>query len=480
MKYTTPPLLKSLLLLAILQATVLAATAQKKQPNVIFLLADDLGWGDLSCYGGSKIKTPNLDKLAAQGTLFTQYYQSSPVCSPSRAALMSGRFPATQKIHTAIENTTKGNENKGCADYLDPSLPLVTRLLQQNGYVTGHFGKWHLGSTKESPEPSQYGITTERTGNSNTPNKLPKNDRSTSSKVIVDEVINFITVNKDKPFYVNSWFFDVHAVLEPSKEQLDAVKHLGISDKVPFYSPAQIYYGTLREMDIQIGRLMDKLKEMNLLENTIIIFSSDNGPEDMDVINASHSGVGSAGMFRGRKRSLYEGGTRVPFIVSYPGTVPAGKVDNENVIGGVDFLPTVCAMAGVLLPANAVLDGEDRSDVLMGKTVARKKPLYWEWRFGVSGHLMHKSPTLAIRDGKWMFLMNHDGTRKELYNIPNDPMEMTNLSEKHSDVVKNLSAKLAAWQKTLPPAANLRGAGKIEYPWPGKTRTATPAENMND
>lgn len=465
----------------VIQLSIGQAIGQQKQPNVIFLLADDMGWGDLSCYGGTKIKTPNLDRLAAQGTLFTQYYQASPVCSPSRAGLMSGRYPATQRIHTAIENTSKGNAAKGCADYLDPSLPMVTRLLQSNGYVTGHFGKWHLGSTKESPTPSEYGITRDRTGNSNTPNKLPKNDRSTSSKVIVDEVINFIEESKGKPFYVNTWFFDVHAILEPSKEQLDAVKHLGITDKVPFYSPAQIYYGTLREMDIQVGRLLDKLKELDLLENTIIVFSSDNGPEDIDVINASHSGVGSTGMFRGRKRSLYEGGIRVPLIVSYPGKVPVGKIDNENVVGGVDFLPTICAMTGISLPKGIILDGEDRSGAVLGTSTPRKRPLYWEWRFGVPGHLMHKSPTLAIRDGKWMFLMNHDGSRKELYDIVNDPMEMTNLVEKNAVIAKELSAKLANWQKTLPPANELRTAGKIEYPWPGqKQQVRERAVNFND
>lgn len=466
--------------LLIVMVLLASTTLAQSKPNVIFILADDLGWGDLSCYGGNKIQTPNLDKLAANGTLFTQYYQASAVCSPSRTGLMSGRYPATQKIHTAIEINPQGNAAKGCADFLDPQLPTVTRLLQQNGYVTGHFGKWHLGATKNAPTPGEYGITTERTGNSNTPNKIPKNDRSISSKVIVDEVIKFVEDNKAKPFYVNTWFFDVHAVLEPSKEQLDAVKNLGIYDKVPFYSPAQIYYGTLREMDIQVGRLMDKLKELNLLDNTIIVFSSDNGPEDIDVINASHSGVGSTGMFRGRKRSLYEGGIRVPFIVQYPGKVAAGKVDNDNVIGGVDFLPTVCALANVKIPAGAVLDGEDRSEVITGKVKPRTRPLYWEWRYGIPGHLMNKSPTLAIRDGNWMFLVNHDGTRKELYDVPQDPMQMTNLVEKNSGIVKSLEAKLINWQKTLPPTGDMKNFGRIDYPWPGKPKKATAEDMPND
>jgi len=444
----------------------LANSAAQQRPNIIFLLADDLGWGDLSCYGNAKIATPNIDALAQRGTLFTHYYQSSPVCSPSRTGLMTGRFPASLRVHTALENQPAGNREKGCVDFLDPNTPTVTRLLQENGYVTAHFGKWHLGATADAPPPSTYGISVERTGNSNTTNKLPKADRSASSKTIIDEVIQFVEAYKAEPFYVNSWFFDVHAILEPSQEQLDAVKHLGISDRVPFYSPAQIYYGTLRELDIQVGRLVKKLEELGLLDNTLVIFSSDNGPEDIDVINASHSGVGSAGPFRGRKRSLYEGGIRVPFIVSWPGHVPTGRVDEENIIGGVDFLPTICAIAGVSVPQDQAFDGEDRSACLFGETAARRKPLFWEWRYGVPGHLMHKSPTLSVRDGRWVFLMNHDGSRRELYDIVADPMEMSNLADQQADIAQKLAAQLAHWQRSLPPTKDIKTAGKRIYPWP--------------
>lgn len=446
----------------------LTAVAQRSAPNVVFILADDLGWGDLSCYGNHRISTPNLDQLAAGGTLFTQFYQAAAVCSPSRAALMTGLFPATQRIHTAIGIHSDGNAAKGCADFMDPELPTITRILQHNGYRTAHFGKWHLGATKHSPAPSQYGITTERTGNSNSADPLRVYSRSGSTKTIVDETIGFIESNKETPFYVNVWLFDVHAILEPSKEQLAVTEQLGITDKVPFHSPAQIYYAALLEMDRQVGRLVERLRELDLLDNTIIIFSSDNGPEDMEVINASHSGVGSVGMFRGRKRSLYEGGIRVPLIVHYPGTVPAGRIDNDNVTGGVDFLPTICALAGIKLPADLSIDGEDRSAAWLGKNKARIKNLFWEWRYAVPGHMVHKSPTLAVRQGKWMFLMNHDGSRMELYDIPADPMELTNLAEKNKKLVNELRTKLMSWQKTLPRGNRADHAGVINYPWPGK------------
>src|SRR5690606_36345164 len=148
----------------------------------------------------------------------------------------------------------------------------------------------------------------------------------------------------------------------------------------------------------------DGLERMGLAKDTCVIFSSDNGPEDIQITNASHSGVGSAGPLRGRKRSLYEGGGRTPFIVRWPGRVPAGAVDDGSVIAGVDFLPTVCALAGIELPAGHALDGEDRSAVLRGAAGPRAKSIHWEWRFRVAGHVWNRSPMLAIRDGDWKLL----------------------------------------------------------------------------
>jgi arylsulfatase A-like enzyme len=437
-----------------------------RRPNIVFILADDLGWGDLSCYGGRKIQTPNIDRLAAEGTLFTQFYQSGSVCSPSRAALMTGRFPARDRIHTALEGDAEGNRNKAVADHLDPGLTTLPDLLSAGGYATGHFGKWHLGATKASPPPSEYGIREHRTGNSNDPNRLRSSDRSQSSREIVDEVISFIERHRDRPFHVNAWLFDVHAILHPSREQLDAVRHLGIADKVPFHSPAEVYYGTLREVDIQVGRLLQRLQELGLDKQTIVVFTSDNGPEDISVPNASHSGVGSTGPLRGRKRSLYEGGIRVPFLVRWPGWVQAGWVQSRHVMGGVDILPTLCALTGLPLPSGLQTDGEDQSALWLGREAARKRPLLWEWRYGMPGHLIDKSPTLAIRDGDWKLLVNHDGSRLELYDIAKDPMELNNVAQVHPDVADRLRRVVADWAGTLPPGGFARDAGVIRYPWP--------------
>lgn len=456
----------------------------KKRPNIIFLLADDLGWGDLSCYGNTKITTANLDRLAASGTLFSQYYASASVCSPSRAALLTGRYPARDSIHGHFANHER-NGARGMPDFLNPSLLTLPGLLQQNGYATAHFGKWHLGAGPQAPDLDRYGFDVYKMGGFNSDEVWEVGDTSTqmdisspaarpmSSARVADCVIDFIKTKQEKPFYINAWFLDVHATLNPSKEQTDAVKHLGITGKVPFVSPAQIYYGTLLEMDKQIGRIVNALKEAGLLDNTILIFSSDNGPEDINVINSSHSGVGSAGPFRGRKRSLYEGGTRLPFIVAWPGHIAAGKTDNTSVLAGVDLLPSVSRLAGVTLPSSFLQDGdgEDRSSCWLGETTAREKPLFWEWRANMPGHLFHKSPTLCIREGKWKLLMNEDKSRMELYDMENDRIEWANVAEKNPAIVQRLSAALLKWKATLPASPVDVNAGKINYPWPRNTKT---------
>ncbi|HUR56632.1 MAG TPA: sulfatase/phosphatase domain-containing protein, partial [Opitutaceae bacterium] len=196
-------------------------------------------------------------------------------------------------------------------------------------------------------------------------------------------------------------------------------------------------------------------------------FSSDNGPEEIQVLNAGHSGVGSPGPFRGRKRSLYEGGVREPFIVRFPGRVPAGKIDNTSVVAGVDFMPTVCQLTGVPFPAGHNPDGEDVSDILFGQTRARAHPLMWEWRFNIQGHVWNRSPQLAIREGDWKLLLNPDRSRIELYDIPRDPMQVGNVAAEHPDIVARLSEKVLAWHKEMPTGPTEPAVGKNDYPWPG-------------
>ena len=445
-----------------------AHSARKgKRPNFVFVFADDLGWGDLGCYGNRQIKTTFLDKLAAEGTLFTQFYVNGSVCSPSRTAFMTGHYPARHGVHGHFA-THAQNKARAMPNWLDPKLNTVTTLLKNAGYTTGHFGKWHLGSGNGAPEPGDYGIDEYRTRVSNGPQLEGTSDpyfRAKSTAKIVDRTIDFIEKNREKPFYVNVWTLIPHATLHPTNEQMEPYKRYAPRG-VPYKGAKQIYYATVSDLDRQVGRLIKRIDELGLGDNTLIAFSSDNGPEDFDIGNAVHSGIGDTGPFRGRQRSLYEGGIRMPFIVRWPGRTPAGKVNDTSIVAGVDWLPTVCSLAGVNIPSDLKPDGEDMSTALLGGTSQRNEPLMWEWRFRVFGDMAHRCPMLAIREGKWKLLMNPDSSRIELYDIPNDPTELDNVAPQNPQVVKELSQKVLKWQKTLPPGPVDQAAGSNAYPWP--------------
>jgi arylsulfatase A-like enzyme len=262
-----------------------------------------------------------------------------------------------------------------------------------------------------------------------------------------------------------------HATLNPTPEQMAPFERFSNPD-LPHKSARTIYYASVADLDKQIGRLLDELGKRGLADNTLVVFSSDNGPEEIFIANAGHSGVGSPGPFRGRKRSLYEGGVRLPFIVRWPGHVPAGRIDDTSVISGVDFMPTVCAVAGVAMPTAHRPDGENVSDILFGRSRPRANPLFWEWRFNIMGHVSNRSPQLAIRDGDWKLLVNPDRSRLELYDIPRDPMQVDNVAGQQPEVVARLAERVLAWQRELPPGPSDATAGKNDYPWPGKPGSA--------
>lgn len=454
-------------------AMVLGAAEPPARPNVIFILADDLGWGDLSCYGHPRLRTPRLDRLAAEGTLFTQFYVNGSVCSPSRCAFMTGQYPARHRIHGHYAEQVQ-NAARGMSNWLDPKVPNVASLLRSAGYATAHFGKWHLGGGPGAPLPAAYGFDDTRTMVSNHPgwSEPAATFWPKSTAAFVDETIRFIQANREKPFYVNLWTLLPHAPLNPTAEQMKPYERFSWGQGVVHTSAETIYYASVADLDTQIGRLLDELEKLGLAASTLVLFSSDNGPEDIHITNAGHSGVGSAGPFRGRKRSLYEGGVRTPFIVRWPGHVPAGRVDDTSVVSAVDFLPTLSRLAGVELPAGHVLDGENVGDVLLGQARPRKTDLMWEWRFRIFGEPFHRSPILAIREGDWKLLVNPDRSRVELYDVPRDPTQLNNVAEHHKDVVERLAGKVLAWQKTLPEGPVEAAAGKDDYPWPGKAKPA--------
>ena len=355
-------------------------------------------------------------------------------------------------------------------DWLDPKTPTLASLLKQAGYATAHIGKWHLGGGADAPTPEAYGFDFVRHTTGNKPHWEERNAdpffRAKSTALFVDETIGFIKANKDRPFYANVWTLLPHAPLNPTPEQLKVYESLAPRADDPAFgewmqeylgsakdlkSQMQVFCASLTDLDTQIGRLLQALDDLELADNTIIFFSSDNGAEDYRIGNAANGGVGSTGPLRARKRSMYEGGIRTFGLVRWPGHVAAGRVDETSVLGGVDLLPTICKLTGVTVPDSVQPDGEDVSDIWLGQPRARRKPLHWEWLFRVWGE-EYLPPMLAIRDGAWKLFVNHDGQSAELYNIPKDIAERNNVASAHPDIVKDLTAKALAWQKSLPPS----------------------------
>lgn len=292
-------------------------------------------------------------------------------------------------------------------------------------------------------------------------------ERARSSRVIVDEAIGFLGRHAQEPFLLNVWLNDTHATLDPDEAQLREYEpEMPFGPRGKHVGANAIYYAVATEADKQIGRLLAALDELGLRQNTVVIFSADNGPEDIFVRNAAHSGVGSPGPFRGRKRSLYEGGIRVPFLLRWPGGGgPTGALDYQTSLCAVDLYPTFCALAGVDMPRGE-FDGEDMADVFRGASRERTTPLLWEYRYRVLGHPINKSPMLAIMRQNWKLLANPYGDRIELYDIPVDPMEVDNRAAEHPQVARQLLDELIAWQATLPPGPVDENAGSNSYPWP--------------
>ena len=448
----------------------LATEPLAAKPNVIFILTDDQGWNDAHFAGHPYVKTPNLDKFASQSTWLRQFYVASTVCSPSRCGFMTSHYPARHLIHGHFA-AHEQNQQRHMPNWLDPQTATLPGLLKGAGYKTAHFGKWHLGHGEGAPPPQAYGFDVSKVVNGNGPQlgdeaKEPY-FRAKSTELIIDETIKFIKDNRDKPFYINAWTLLPHALLKPTPQQLAEYANLKPNAQDPAFGPwLQKYYGdardlssqmqvfcaSLTDLDTQLGRLFDALEELNLAHNTIVFYSSDNGPEDYRIGNAANAGVGSSGPLRARKRSMYEGGIRTFGLVRWPGHVAAGQREESSVTSGVDFLPTICQLTGVALPPDLKPDGEDVSDIWLGKSRPRQRPLHWEWLTSVAGGKEggYMPPMLAVRDGDWKLFVNHDGSGSQLYNIPKDTGEQHDVAKDHPELVKALSAKAMQWAQSLP------------------------------
>jgi len=464
-----------LALAALLLASALAGA--KERPNVIMLLVDDMGWGDFSCFGNTAARTPHIDRLAAEGVRFEQFYVASPICSPSRVGLSTGQYPQRWRISSYLNNRAD-NEARGMAQWLDPRAPMLARLLHDAGYATGHFGKWHMGGQRdvgEAPLITEYGFDASLTNfeglgprvlplldaHDGTPPKphalgsdtlgrgeITWSDRADVTRRYVAAALDFIrqSSREGKPFYVNLWPDDVHSpFFPPAARRGDGTKRT-------------LYHAVLETMDAQLGVLFDVIRaDPRLRDNTLIVVCSDNGPE---------FGAGSAGGLRGSKAMLYEGGIRSPLIVWGPGLVApgrAGSVNRDSAFATIDLVPTFLAIAGVPAPAGVNFDGVALRDVLLGtSTASRGQPLFFRRppdRAHFSG--ISNLPDLAVRDGRWKLLCAYDGSRAELFDLVADPGESRNLAATQPAELRRLTSLVLAWHASLPPD---RGATYVAAP----------------
>ena len=435
-----------------------AARSATEKPNIIFLLTDDMGYGDVGCYGGKFVPTPNIDRLAKEGTRFTQFYAPSSVCSPSRTGFTTGMFPARWRITNFLQ-TRAGNAASEQADFLDPRAPSIARTLKAAGYITGHFGKWHMGGGRDvtnAPPFSAYGFD-EHAGTYESPEPDPvitatnwiwsaqdKVKRWDRSAYFVDRTLDFLKRHKGQSCYVNLWPDDVHTPWITKESDLTRKRRENDESEPNFKA-------VLLEYDKQVGRLLAGLKELGIEDNTILIFSSDNGP--LPTFHGER-----AGGLRGSKISLYEGGTRMPLIVRWPGHVPAGRLDEHTIICGVDFFPTFCAIAHVTMPGEPRFDGEDLSKAFFGHEADRSAPLFWEYGRNAAFNYpkgRNRSPNVSVRDGKWKLLVNADGTGAELYDLQADRNETHSVIEENPAVASRLKNAALAWRRSLPEKSHL-------------------------
>ena len=426
----------------------------KQKPNIVFIFADDWGWGDLSCHGHPYIKTPNIDRLAQAGTDFHRFSVASGVCSPSRAAVMTGHFPARYNIdgHFAWVSS---NAKRNMPDWLGTEAPTIPKFLKQAGYRTAHFGKWHLANNMipDSPVPTAYGYDEYGAFNCSG-EQMPVHEDARST-------IKFIeSCHRDKkPFFVNLWIHEPHTPFHTVPKYRSRFRELEETDN--------IYASVLSHADDRIGEVLDALDRLELADNTLVIFSSDNGPArassnaELKLVHDTATGAGYnlaaakgvTGGRKGYKASLFEGGVGVPFIARWPGKIAAGKIDDRSILSAVDMLPTFCEIAGVELPESYSPDGVSQVKTLQGDgTPNRIKPLFWKYparwppRKGQPDHWV----SFAVAHDNWKLVTNQDSSHVELYDLVSDPYESTDLSGAKPAVVKSLMEKLGTWKSTLP------------------------------
>jgi arylsulfatase A len=450
----------ALLLLALAGCAGGARGPAAAPPNVVVILADDLGYGDLACFGHPVIRTPNLDRLAAQGWRFTDGYAAAPVCSPSRAGLLTGRTPSRLGVYDWIPS--------GHAMHLRREEVTIARALKAAGYESALAGKWHCNgrfNAPEQPQPGDHGFdhwfaTQNNAAPSHAhPANFVRNGLAVgrvegySCQVVADEAIRWLGGRKDpaRPFFLYVAFHEPHEPVASPPEL--AAEYAG---RVRSPEEAQ-YFANVANLDRATGRILEALDRMGVADDTLVYVSSDNGPETLNRYKTATRSYGSAGPLKGMKLWLHDGGIRVPTIVRWPRRLAAGRTVTEPV-SSLDLFPTVCELAGVEPPRGRTLDGTSLVPLFEGRPLARRAPLYWHYYRSMG------RAKAALRDGDWMILGHWDGpalgpggavqpgdsalikrhslTGFELYDLRADPGQRSDLAAARPEKLAELSRRL--------------------------------------
>lgn len=424
-----------------------------QRPNFVVVLADDLGYGDLHCYGGQDLQTPRIDDFAAGGLKFTDCYAAHPNCSPSRAGLMTGRTPFRVGIYNWIP--------VGSPMHVRRSEITIAALLRNSGYDTCHVGKWHLNgdlTSPQLPQPSDLGFNhwyaTQNNAlpNHRNPDNFVRNavpvgpQEGYSAQLVAGEAQHWLEHQRDssRPFFLFACFHEPHEPIASAKQFTDLY-----SGDDPSYAA---HHGNISQLDAGFGTLLDTLDRLQLRDNTFIFFTSDNGP----AITGMHP-HGSAGPLRDKKGTLYEGGIRVPGIVQWPGKIQPGSVSSAA-ISGVDVLPTLCELAGIQPPTDRVLDGTSFVPALRGQPLVRKQPLYWQfnrssgtpkvairsdnWKLLASLTTPDLKPSGDIAEGEMQLLKTAALKDFQLYDLKQDVAESQDVANRHPEVMARLQAQM--------------------------------------
>ena len=444
--------------------SLFAAKSSERQPNFVFFLIDDLGHSDLSCYSSSFYETPNIDRLAAEGMRFTDAYAACPVCSPTRASIMTGKYPARLNLTDYLVGRRRGKLIP--AEYIH-QMPLeevtIAEALKQAGYTTCFIGKWHLGNKPYWPENQGFDINI-----GGTQSGMPRNyfwpqwrgnppiegrDGEYLTDRLTDEALKFLESKKDKPFLLYLSHYAVHIPLQAKKDMIEKYKTKSAKQpaKEPRFLPEgkskarqvqdhPVYAGMVESVDESVGRVMSKLEDLGMADNTVVIFMSDNGG-----LSTAEGFPTSNLPLRAGKGWLYEGGIREPMIIKWPGIVKPNSVCAVPVTS-TDFYPTMLEIAGLPLKPKQHIDGVSLVPLLKGNRKLQRKAIFWHYpHYGNQGG----SPGGAVRIGDYKLIEFYEDNRVELYNLKEDVGEKKNLADKLPEKAAELRKMLHTWRKAV-------------------------------